>query len=224
MYVLTIEKLTTVGITDTLSFNSHWMSYCLLITPPLFTSQLKDVQILTWHYKSRKVWPRAENYWGGQKREIGQKRYSTKRGLISLSFVLFSSMVRPLSPFYRNLIICAWIHKLFPENREASLPHINLGPASGCIKGWGGTKIERYKRFKDYAIPASSIWRKFHIRCGNLFSKKYFPDAIHRVYRGPRNGFYVVGRNFFLLLLNCYAWPCLGPAFQGSLYFSKVFL
>ena len=31
-------------------------------------------------------------------------------------------------------------------------------------------------------------------------------------YRGPRNGLYVVGRNFFLLLLNCSAWPCLGPA------------
>ena len=34
----------------------------------------------------------------------------------------------------------------FPENREASLPHINLGPASGCIKG--GTKIERDKRWQ----------------------------------------------------------------------------
>ena len=30
--------------------------------------------------------------------------------------------------------------------------------------------------------------------------------------RGPRNGLYVVERNFFLLLLNCSAWPCLDPA------------
>ena len=27
---------------------------------------------------------------------------------------------------------------------------------------------------------------------------------------------YVVARNFFLLLLNCSAWPCLGPAKQNK--------
>ena len=31
------------------------------------------------------------------------------------------------------------------------------------------------------------------------------------IYRDPRKGLYVVGRNFFLLLLNSSAWPCLGP-------------
>ena len=31
-------------------------------------------------------------------------------------------------------------------------------------------------------------------------------------YRGSGNGFYVVWRNFFLLLLNCFAWTYLGPA------------
>ena len=32
------------------------------------------------------------------------------------------------------------------------------------------------------------------------------------LYRGGNKGLYVVARNFFLLLLNCSAWPCLGPA------------
>ena len=30
--------------------------------------------------------------------------------------------------------------------------------------------------------------------------------------RGENKGLYVVARNFFLLLLNCSDWPCLGPA------------
>ena len=34
------------------------------------------------------------------------------------------------------------------------------------------------------------------------------------VYREVNKGLYVVARNFFLLLLNCSAWPCLGPAQQ----------
>ena len=33
-----------------------------------------------------------------------------------------------------------------------------------------------------------------------------------QLYRGVNKGLYVVARNFFLLLLNCSAWPCLGPA------------
>ena len=32
------------------------------------------------------------------------------------------------------------------------------------------------------------------------------------IYREINKGLYVVARNFFLLLLNCSAWPCLGPA------------
>ena len=41
------------------------------------------------------------------------------------------------------------------------------------------------------------------------------------LYRGGNKGLYVVARNFFLLLLNCSAWPCLGPclARQTNLYF-----
>ena len=31
-------------------------------------------------------------------------------------------------------------------------------------------------------------------------------------YREAKKGLYVVALNFFLLLLNCSAWPCLGPA------------
>ena len=35
---------------------------------------------------------------------------------------------------------------------------------------------------------------------------------VKQKYRGPGKGLYVVGRNFFLLLLNFSALPCLGPA------------
>ena len=31
------------------------------------------------------------------------------------------------------------------------------------------------------------------------------------MYRDRLKGLYVVARNFFMLLLNCSAWPCLGP-------------
>ena len=37
-------------------------------------------------------------------------------------------------------------------------------------------------------------------------------DNIEITYREVYKGLYVVVRNFFLLLLNCSAWPCLGPA------------
>ena len=40
------------------------------------------------------------------------------------------------------------------------------------------------------------------------------------VYRAPGKCLYVVARNFFLLLLNCSAWPCLGPAWQKIHTFS----
>ena len=36
------------------------------------------------------------------------------------------------------------------------------------------------------------------------------------MYRGGDKGLYVVARNFFLLLLTCSAWPCLGPAYQNK--------
>ena len=32
------------------------------------------------------------------------------------------------------------------------------------------------------------------------------------IYRAEKKSWYVVARNFFLLLLNFSAWPCLGPA------------
>ena len=32
------------------------------------------------------------------------------------------------------------------------------------------------------------------------------------MYRAEKKSWYVVARNFYLLLLNCSAWPCLGPA------------
>ena len=38
------------------------------------------------------------------------------------------------------------------------------------------------------------------------------PSASNRLYREANKGLYVVARNFFLLLLNYSAWPCLGPA------------
>ena len=37
-------------------------------------------------------------------------------------------------------------------------------------------------------------------------------SIVRPVYRGAKNGWYVVGRNLFLFFLNCSAWLCLGPA------------
>ena len=37
-----------------------------------------------------------------------------------------------------------------------------------------------------------------------------------QIYREGNKGLYVVEGNFFLLLLNCSAWPCLGPAQQNK--------
>ena len=42
------------------------------------------------------------------------------------------------------------------------------------------------------------------------------PDMIIMVYRDRLKGLYVVARNFFLLLLNCSAWPCLAVAVAKS--------
>ena len=39
---------------------------------------------------------------------------------------------------------------------------------------------------------------------------------IQGIYKGENIGLYVVARNFFLLLLNCSAWPYLGPAQQNK--------
>ena len=42
--------------------------------------------------------------------------------------------------------------------------------------------------------------------------KKDCGMLIEHAYREVNKGLCVVGRNFFLLLLNCSAWLCLGPA------------
>merc|ERR1739842_13568 len=39
------------------------------------------------------------------------------------------------------------------------------------------------------------------------------------MYRAPGKCLYVVARNFFLLLLNCSAWPCLGPVCKKYILF-----
>ena len=41
-------------------------------------------------------------------------------------------------------------------------------------------------------------------------SKSY--HEVRMIYRGGNKGLYVVARKFFMLLLNCSAWPGLGPA------------
>ena len=37
-------------------------------------------------------------------------------------------------------------------------------------------------------------------------------DIVDYTYRAEKKSWYVVARNFFLLLLNFSAWPCLGAA------------
>ena len=59
----------------------------------------------------------------------------------------------------------------------------------------------------NFQLIAQSL--SFSLRALNLASEIVF---IFGAYRGENKGLYVVARNFFLLLLNCSAWPCLGPA------------
>ena len=54
----------------------------------------------------------------------------------------------------------------------------------------------RYKAAKDFGAPYGERLCKL----------------VRTMYREANKGLYVVARNFFLLLLNCSAWPCLGPA------------
>ena len=44
------------------------------------------------------------------------------------------------------------------------------------------------------------------------FSQKNFHKLLLPQYRAEKKSWYVVARNFFLLLLNFSAWPCLGAA------------
>ena len=46
---------------------------------------------------------------------------------------------------------------------------------------------------------------------GSWIYKTHIPFS-SALYRGENKGLYGVARNFFLLLLNCSAWPCLGLA------------
>ena len=47
---------------------------------------------------------------------------------------------------------------------------------------------------------------------GNMRQCVNVSNFVSNFYREENKGLYVVARNFFLLLLNCSAWPCLGPA------------
>ena len=65
-----------------------------------------------------------------------------------------------------------------------------------------------------YPIPHTHGWGKTrYVKATepdeNLIT---MPGESMCMYRGENKGLYVVARNFLLLLLNCSAWPCQGPA------------
>ena len=67
--------------------------------------------------------------------------------------------------------------------------------------------------------PNLSNRRLRNLRFDPLFGPAcslYATNIKKKPYRGGNKGLYVVARNFFLLLLNCSAWPCLGPAYQNK--------
>ena len=71
---------------------------------------------------------------------------------------------------------------------------------------------------------------QFHVR--NIFYETsqvhYLENArctlVCTLQREVNKGLYVVAINFFLLLLNCSAWPCLGPAQQNKQTFIFPFV
>ena len=52
----------------------------------------------------------------------------------------------------------------------------------------------------------------FHRRPSSICPLMIYKHFRQQKYRAPGKSLYVVARNFFLLLLNCSAWHCLGPA------------
>ena len=60
-----------------------------------------------------------------------------------------------------------------------------------------GLPYMTFTRFSDFLTP---------------FPAPLFAKSMYGLYRGGNKGLYVVARNFFLLLLDYSAWPCLGPA------------
>ena len=67
-----------------------------------------------------------------------------------------------------------------------------------------------------YRLQGTNFTQMFSFLGLNLDSKSqgshiHFRNP-HDTYREVSKGLYVHARNFFLLLLKCSAWPCLGPA------------
>ena len=55
--------------------------------------------------------------------------------------------------------------------------------------------------------------RKYGIRHDSMREEiPILEQLLVALYRGGNKGLYVVARNFFLVLLNFSAWPCLGAA------------
>ena len=69
-------------------------------------------------------------------------------------------------------------------------------------------RLERMRMHAILCKPFVPIREKGH--CSPLLCCTVVLDEVgHRIYRGGNKGLYVVARNFFPLLLNCSAWPCL---------------
>ena len=92
-------------------------------------------------------------------------------------------------------------------------------PGNDCLKAWakfGG--INNRRSLSSASIDPSPSVHISTCYVGRrlmeyvvLRSVSYF-CAIAVKYREVNKGLSMVARNFFLLLLNCSAWPCLGPA------------
>ena len=66
--------------------------------------------------------------------------------------------------------------------------------------------ISRSQSETKLKLRQSSVWALSGVKYG-INSK----CDLH-ITEGGNKGLYMVERNFFLHLLNCSAWPCLGPA------------
>ena len=92
----------------------------------------------------------------------------------------------------------------------------------GSVKVFGKYYSSRGKRQKDFRakkLPRLTVRYEFKLFVRRRKkAKKYARETFDLkenaplYYRAPKICLYVVARNFFLLLLTCSAWPCLGPA------------
>ena len=97
-------------------------------------------------------------------------------------------------------------------SRSFSIIHIfETANLSGVVKMRERKKGDTTSTAAATEFPAVVVLRLFGLCHASTLHSEWCRHQM-TIYRGGNKGLYVVARNFFLLLLNSSAWPCLGPA------------